>query len=111
MKTPLFSTYRHGENRVTSSIIAVFERIGLGRVEQLLAIASDDSTLEMIKFENQLSRGDAVPDASLSADFHYLFEVKTTRSAVNPDQLTDPLDEPPILPYHKNIRSSARPLQ
>ena len=29
IKTPLFSTYRQGENRVTSSMLAVFERIDL----------------------------------------------------------------------------------
>ncbi len=87
MKTPLFSTYHQGENRVTSSIVAVFERIGIGRVEQLLRAASDDADLEMIRFKNQLSRGDTVPDASISADFHFLFEVKTARSAVNADQL------------------------
>jgi hypothetical protein len=32
-KAPLFSTYRQGENRVTSSLMAVFERVDLSIVE------------------------------------------------------------------------------
>jgi hypothetical protein len=40
MTTPLFSTYRGGENRVTSSIMAVFERIDLALVRDILAGAA-----------------------------------------------------------------------
>jgi hypothetical protein len=39
-KTTLFSTYRKGENRVTASMLAVFERIDPGVLERLLAAAS-----------------------------------------------------------------------
>ncbi|MDT0330582.1 hypothetical protein, partial [Nocardiopsis lambiniae] len=48
--TPLFSTYRQGGNRVTSSMLAVFERIGLSLVEEILAKASDEATLETVCF-------------------------------------------------------------
>jgi hypothetical protein len=44
-KTPLFSTYRAGENRVTASMLAVFERIDLSNLERLLAGASEESSL------------------------------------------------------------------
>jgi hypothetical protein len=39
-KNPLFSTYRQGENRVTSSMLAVFERIDLSLLETLLGAAA-----------------------------------------------------------------------
>lgn len=88
--TPLFSTYRQGENRVTSSMLAVFERVGLSVTETILARASGESTLETVVFTNQHSTGKGiVPDARIAADFTYLFEVKTTRNAIqDPEQLT-----------------------
>lgn len=36
MANPLFSTYSQGENRVTASILAVFERLSFALVERLL---------------------------------------------------------------------------
>lgn len=36
MTNPLFSTYSQGENRVTGSLLAVFERISFALVEQIL---------------------------------------------------------------------------
>lgn len=87
-KTPLFSTYRQGENRVTSSMLAVFERIDAGIVERILAAASGESALAFVNFANQLEgTPGSVPDASISASFRYLFEVKTARNAVDPGQL------------------------
>jgi hypothetical protein len=87
-KTSLFSTYRQGENRVTSSMLAVFERIDPSVVERILASATGESSLSFITFTNQLvGKPGSVPDASISANFQYLFEVKTTRNAVNREQL------------------------
>ena len=40
MPNPLFSTYRGGENRVTSSLMAVFERIDLALVQELIEAAT-----------------------------------------------------------------------
>ncbi len=91
-KTPLFSTYRQGENRVTSSMVAVFERIDLSVLERLLAAASAESTLEMVAFSNQpAGRGASIPDARISARFSFWFEVKTTRNAVDRTQLEEHL--------------------
>jgi hypothetical protein len=42
-KNPLFSAYRQGENRVTSSMLAVFERIDLSLFETLLAAAAGET--------------------------------------------------------------------
>jgi hypothetical protein len=91
-KNPLFSTYRTGENRVTASMLAVFERIDPGILERLLAAASEESSLTFVRFANQV--GDvpgSVPDAAISASFHYLFEVKTEFNALRRKQLGDHL--------------------
>ena len=86
--TPLFSTYRQGENRITSSILAVFERVGLSLTEEILSRASSESTLETVAFTNQPATGtNLVPDARISADFTYLFEVKTARGTVDEKRL------------------------
>ena len=87
-KNPLFSTYRTGENRVTASMLAVFERIDASILERLLAGASGESSLTFVSFANQV--GDipgSVPDAAISASFHYLFEVKTELDALRHEQL------------------------
>lgn len=94
-KNPLFSTYRQGENRVTSSMLAVFERIDSSVLETLLAAASGEAgALQMVTFVNQpVGKGDSVPDARIAASFSYWFEVKTARNALRPEekQLTEHL--------------------
>ena len=91
-KRPLFSTYRQGENRVTSSMLAVFERIDLSLLETLLGAASGEASLQMVTFTNQPpGQGHSVPDGCISARFAYWFEVKTTRNAVRADQLVEHL--------------------
>lgn len=89
-RNPLFSTYRQGENRVTSSMLAVFERIDLSLLETILAAAAGESSLQMVSFTNQPpGRGRSIPDARISARFAYWFEVKTTRNALTVDQLNE----------------------
>jgi len=84
-KNPLFSTYRQGENRVTSSMLAVFERIDLSLLETILAAAAGESSLQMVSFTNQPpSKGRSVPDARISANFAYWFEVKTPATRSTP---------------------------
>jgi hypothetical protein len=91
-KNPLFSTYRQGENRVTSSMLAVFERIDLSLLEELLTAATGESALQLVSFVNQPpGRGASVPDARISARFSYWFEVKTGRDAVSKSQLEEHL--------------------
>ena len=87
----LFSTYRQGENRVTASMLAVFERIDLAAVERLLQAASEESSLQLVRFENQVKGVASVPDASISANFRYYFEVKTSRDQVDEIQLQNHL--------------------
>lgn len=93
-KAPLFSTYRQGENRVTGSLMAVFERIDLSKVERLLAAASGESALQLFSFENQVrsKRLASVPDARISASFSLWFETKTAPGQVRQDQLRQHLE-------------------
>lgn len=87
-RSPLFSTYRQGENRVTSSVLAVFERVDVEVVERLLGAATGEATLAMLSFQNQSAKGsDSVPDAVISSSFKFVFEVKTDRNAVRKSQL------------------------
>jgi hypothetical protein len=77
---PLFSSYRAGENRVTSSTLAVFERIDLALVQELLgSAASAGPELTTVTFENLVPGHGSVPDARISARFDWWFETKTTR--------------------------------
>jgi hypothetical protein len=86
---PLFSTYRGGENRVTSSMLAVFERVGVATLETLLGAAIGETSLSLVQFRNQAAgpHKASVPDAAISARFTYLFEVKTERGALDRGQL------------------------
>lgn len=90
-KAPLFSTYRQGENRVTASMLAVFERIDLSLLERILRGASGEPELQMMSFRNQDAGDDSVPDATICAHFRYLFEVKIVRDYVGEDQLRNHL--------------------
>ncbi len=86
MPNTLFSTYRGGENRVTSSTMAVFERIDLALVQELLQSASGiGAELRGVSFENQVVGEGSVPDARISARFSWWFETKTSRGAYATD--------------------------
>jgi hypothetical protein len=102
-RNSLFSTYRQGENRVTSSMIAVFERLDVGLVERLLGAAGGGSALKLITFRNQVGGvTDTVPDAEISAKFRFLFEVKTQRGQVRQEQLLGHLEA--LTDSHANER-------
>ena len=78
MTNPLFSTYRTGENRITSSTMSVFERVGLALVRELLETATGSGgELRAVVFENQVVTDGSVPDSRISARFTWWFETKT----------------------------------
>lgn len=82
-KRPLFSSYSQGENRVTGSMLAVFERLDLSTLEQILRGATEESSIELMRFDLVKPEGPGtVPDASIAASFKYLFEVKTEYDAL-----------------------------
>lgn len=87
---PLFSTYRGGENRVTSSMLAVFQRLDLSLLEGLLGAVSQESALQLVAFVNQPAGvGASVLDARMSARFDYWFETKTVPDALGQKQLSE----------------------
>ena len=88
--SPLFSTYRGGENRVTSSMMAVFQRLELSLLERLLGAVAQETTLQLVAFVNQpAGAGDSVPDARMSASFDFWFEAKTVPNALSAKQLSE----------------------
>ena len=96
---PLFSTYRGGENRVTSSMMAVFQRLELSLLERLLGAVSGDSNLQLVSFVNQPpGEGHSIPDARMTGNFDYWFETKTAPNA---------LHEPQIAEHYSNLRTGA----
>lgn len=98
--SPLFSTYRGGENRVTSSMMAVFQRLELSLLERLLGAVAQESTLQLVAFANQpAGAGASVPDARMSARFDYWFETKTVPNALGAKQLSE---------HYKNLTEGAK---
>ena len=93
MPNPLFSRYSQGENRVTASILAVFERISFALVERILQILSEESNLSLLEIRNQIKSGKtgSVPDGAIQASFTYLIETKVVQNALSHKQLTDHL--------------------
>ena len=76
-------------------MLAVFERLGIGTLESLLGAAVGETSLRLVRFENQWANptGGSVPDAAISARFTYLFEVKTSRGAMHGDAEANQLRE------------------
>ena len=82
--TSIFSTYSTGENRVTASFLAVLRSLSLDRIQRLLGALLEQSEFELIRFENQPSKGGAgVPDAIIQASVRLLIETKLSRNAVD----------------------------
>ena len=90
MPTPLFSTYRQGENRVTSTFLAVLERLSLPNIDRIRqALIQDDFNL--VTFENQPKGGGSTPDAKIQTGRAVWIETKTARNAVRHNQLQNHL--------------------
>jgi hypothetical protein len=87
MPNPLFSTYTQGENRVTASILAVFERISFALVEQILQALLGEPEIALLTYRNQPPGPSSVPDARIRASFSYWLEVKIAPGAVDAGQL------------------------
>ena len=63
---------------MTSSTLAVFERIDLALVQDLLDAACGGVDLQAVRFENQVAQSaGSVPDARISGRFTWWFETKT----------------------------------
>ena len=88
MPTNLFSTYSTGENRVTASFLAVLRSLSLDRIQRVLGALLEQSEFELVKFQNQPSKGAAgVPDAIIQSSCTLLIETKIKRNTANRKQL------------------------
>lgn len=83
-RTSLFSTYKGGENRVTASMLGVFSRLDVTRLERILGAAVGDSSFQMVSFQNQptTDASSTVPDGRISGQFSLWIETK-----IQPGQL------------------------
>ncbi len=88
MAANIFSTYSTNENRVTASILAVIQSLSLSRIERLLGDLLGQSEFELVRFQNQPSKGSAgVPDGEILSSCRLLIETKIKRGAVRAQQL------------------------
>jgi hypothetical protein len=86
--TNIFSTYSTGENRVTASFLAVLRSLSLDRMQRLIGNLLEQSEFELVRFENQPSKGgNGVPDALIHSSIRLLLETKTARNAVSLPQI------------------------
>ena len=65
MTTPLFSTYRQGENRVTGTLLAVLQRLSLPNIDRILRTLLEEDSFSLVSFENQVRTDWSVPDARI----------------------------------------------
>ncbi len=92
MTTPLFSTYRQGENRVTATFLAVLQRLSLPNIDRILSELLDNE-FHLATFINQPQpRGTrSIPDAKITTAPGIWIETKTSPNAVRTDQVSEHL--------------------
>ena len=91
MPTNLFSTYRQGENRVTSTFLAVLERMSLPIIDRLLGNLLREPTFRALTFRNQVRVPGGVPDARIMPGEQIWIETKTAEKPANSEQITNQL--------------------
>ena len=73
----IFSSYSQGENRVTSSILAVLRLLSMPAFDYLVCrLVDEENSLHIVR--NQPSGGGTgIPDGEISANYNILIETKT----------------------------------
>lgn len=89
----IFSTYSQGENRVTSTILAVFEKLSVSTVTTIIQRLTQEETLDLVTFTNQPTskNGSSVPDGKIRGYFEYWIETKIKAGALSRTQLRNHL--------------------
>ncbi len=87
MTHPIFSTYSQGENRITSTIIAVLERLSFSLSEAILLSLCQDSQESLMTFTNQAVGPRSTPDAVIRASFAIYVETKRYRDCLDAKQI------------------------
>ena len=91
MTTNLFSTFRQGENRVTSTFMAVLQRLSLPNIDRILQGLLEDSAFSLVTFDNQPTGKKSRPDARIGTGAGIWIETKTARNAVDSIQIKNHL--------------------
>ena len=92
MTTPLFSTYRQGENRVTATLLAVLQRLSLPNIDRILQALLEDTAFSLVTFDNQPKGKESTPDARIGTGSAIWVETKTARNAVRGHQVKSHLN-------------------
>lgn len=87
MANSIFSTYSITENRVTSTILTVFERLNSSTVTRILQVLMEDSTIELIEYENQVKYSDSTPSGRIKGLFDYFIETKIIPNGIKKKQI------------------------
>ncbi len=87
MQNTLFSTYRQGENRITSTFLAVLQRLSLPNIDRILGTLIGDTAFSLVSFENQPRRERSTPDARIRTGPAIWIETKTASNAVRSGQI------------------------
>ena len=94
MTTPLFSTFRQGENRVTGTLLAVLQRLSLPNTDRILRTLLEEDSFSLVSFKNQVKTEWSVPDAliRMGPDLHAIWiETKTAPNQLNTCQIKNHL--------------------
>ena len=83
MTTPLFSTYRQGENRITATLLAVLQRLSLPNIDRILRALLEDTAFGLVTFDNQPKGRESVPDARIGTGSAIWIETKRERNKVS----------------------------
>ena len=87
MTTNLFSTFRQGENRVTSTFLAVLQRLSLPNIDRIIGALLEDTSFGLVSFDNQPRMKASIPDARIRTGPTIWIETKTSPGAVDLDQI------------------------
>ena len=87
LTTPLFSTYRHGENRITATLLAVLQRLSLPNIDRILQALLEDPAFSLVTFDNLPKGKNSTPDARIGTGSAIWIETKRVRNAVRSSQL------------------------
>ena len=85
--SPLFSTYRQGENRVADTFLSVLQRLSLPNIDHILGALLGETGFSLVTFENQPIGKRTTPDARIKMGPAIWIETKTARGTVDLDQI------------------------
>ena len=92
MPPNLFSTYRQGENRITSTLLAVLQQLSLLNIDRILGSLLGDASFSLASFDNQPRASKSIPDARIVTANTVWVETKTERNSASDRQIKNHLE-------------------